>query len=144
MKQCSRCFEVLEDSAFSPRQRQCLPCRAEYRKHRQLENQCKKVPIPNHLAPAVNYIQKLIKNYDRSKPLEIPTKAILNPMPAPGACMLVPGLSRAMYRIASNRGQRTVLLETCGPLDLIRNLREMGLDILVPTDKVARYDRDKA
>lgn len=125
MRQCSRCLEVKEDSEFSPLQGRCRPCRAEVQRFEHLERRGKKAPIPNHLAPSFYAVKKLLKGYAGTGPLPIPVRAFGNPIPAPNACVLRDGF----YHIASTRGARTLEYATTGPLDLIRNLIDLGLEI---------------
>lgn len=135
MRQCKRCHDIKDDSDFSPKQSQCKACRAEAARFDRIVARGERAPIPRHIAPTVKLIQALLKAYDSSEALPIPVRAIGNAVTAPDACILRPDGPVSFYHIASTRGARTLQYETTGPFDLIRNLLDLGLEV-IPDAKV--------
>lgn len=130
MRFCLRCQNIKEDNEFTPAQTRCRPCRAEEARFDRIFKRTGKRPLARHLAAPFHAIKKLVSKYDATAPLAIPVRAIGNPVPAPNACVLRPGNGRSLYHIASSRGQRTLQFEMTGPLDLIRNLNDLGLEVI--------------
>lgn len=133
MKQCSRCFELKSALEYSPSQGRCKACRNEVRRLETLKRQGGRAPLPAHLVPVVNYLKTLTREYTGA-PLSVPVRALHNTVLNSRACILqrVDGVD--WYCLASRRGERRLTLASTGPLDLLESLRDLGLEVVLPTN----------
>lgn len=144
MKHCSRCLEIKSLESFSHNHRgrlkaMCKPCRVERARERRLEHKGSPPRIPSHLVPAFHLLRRLYQSYNRTTPLQIPVRPMHHVVDAQNACILKPERDGYSWlHIASIRGSRTMMWEMTGPLDLIRTLQELGLEIVLPTEQESR------
>lgn len=119
----------------------CKSCTCELaRKRRAVEGT--KRPQWDKLAEQVTiFIYKLFHEYDCRRQLEIPVRVVGHPAPLPLGCFIRPDEDCNRLMIRGRLGYAQYCFEMIGPQDLAGILKGYGLEVILPSERVAKASK---